>query len=162
MLFRSGDNKDPLTQFMIQSGVPSEPDVMKPHSTSVFSFPIKAPEHGVLRESMSAIQQLEVCDKYTKYWAEHKVSITVSVKEQEWPEVGAWVWEHFDDISGISFLPYSEHTYQQAPYEECTEEQYNDLLLKMPSEIDWDTLVEDDDNVEGAQQLACTGGVCEI
>ena len=157
-----GDNKDPLTQFMIQSGVPAEPDVMKPHSTSVFSFPIKAPETGVLRDSMNAIDQLEIWLKYARYWCEHKPSVTISVKEEEWPDVGAWVWKYFDEISGVSFLPHDGGTYKQAPYEECTKDQYEELLAKMPVSIDWDSLNEDDDNVEGAQMLACTGGVCEI
>ena len=157
-----GDNKDPLTQFMIQSGVPAEPDVMKPHSTSVFSFPIKAPETGVLRDSMNAIEQLEIWLKYARYWCEHKPSVTISVKEEEWPDVGAWVWKYFDEISGVSFLPHDGGTYKQAPYEECTKEQYEELLAKMPVSIDWDSLNEDDDNVEGAQMLACTGNSCEI
>jgi len=157
-----GDNKDPLTQFMIAAGVPAEPDVMKPHNTTVFSFPIKAPEHGVLREDKTAIEQLEVWLKYARYWSEHKPSITVSVKEEEWPEVGSWVWKYFDEISGVSFLPYDGGTYKQAPYEECSEEQYNALLASMPVDIDWDALKEEEDNVEGAQMLACSGGVCEI
>lgn len=157
-----GDNKDPLTQFMIAAGVPAEPDVMKPHNTTVFSFPIKAPEHGVLREDKTAIEQLEVWLKYARYWSEHKPSITVSVKEEEWPEVGSWVWKYFDEISGVSFLPYDGGTYKQAPYEECNEDQYNALLASMPVDIDWDALKEEEDNVEGAQMLACSGGVCEI
>jgi ribonucleoside-diphosphate reductase alpha chain len=157
-----GDNKDPLTQYMIKAGVPSEPDVMKPANTTVFSFPIKAPEHGVLREDMSALKQLEVWLKYARYWCEHKPSVTVSVKEHEWPEVGSWVWQYFDEVSGVSFLPYDGGTYRQAPYEECSKEQYEELLLKMPPDIDWSLLSEDDDNVEGTQTLACSGGHCEI
>lgn len=157
-----GDNKDPLTQHMIQSGVPAEPDFMKPASTTVFSFPIKAPEHGVLRDDMSALEQLEVWLKYAQHWCEHKPSVTISVREHEWPEVGSWVWQYFDDISGVSFLPHDGGTYKQAPYEECTKEQYEALLASMPHGIDWSNLEEFDDNVEGAQQLACTAGVCEI
>ncbi len=157
-----GDNKDPLTQFMIKSGVPAEPDFMKPANTTVFSFPIKAPEHGVLRDDMSAIEQLEVWLKYARYWCEHKPSVTISVKEEEWPDVGAWVWKHFDEISGVSFLPHDGGTYKQAPYEECTEAEYAALLASMPKDISWDTLNEDEDNVEGAQMLACSGGTCEI
>lgn len=157
-----GDNKDPLTQFMIKSGVPAEPDFMKPANTTVFSFPIKAPEHGVLRDDMSAIEQLEVWLKYARYWCEHKPSVTISVKEEEWPDVGAWVWKHFDEISGVSFLPHDGGSYKQAPYEECTEAEYAALLASMPKDISWDTLNEDEDNVEGAQMLACSGGTCEI
>ena len=157
-----GDNKDPLTQFMIKSGVPSEADVMKPLNTTVFSFPIKAPEHGVLRDSMTAIEQLDVWLKYARHWCEHKPSVTVSVKEEEWPEVGSWVWEYFDEISGVSFLPHDGGTYRQAPYEECTKEEYEQLLAKLPTDINWDSLNEDEDNIEGAQMLACSAGVCEI
>ena len=156
------DNKDPLTQFLINAGVPSEPDVMKPNNTTVFSFPQKAPNRCVLRNDMTAIEQLEVWLKYARYWCEHKPSVTISVKEHEWPSVGSWVWKYFDEISGVSFLPHDGGTYKQAPYEECTEQQYNDLLSKMPINIDWDSLKEVDDNVEGAQMLACSGGVCEI
>ncbi len=157
-----GDNKDPLTQFMIKSGVPAEPDVMKPASTTVFSFPIKAPEHGVLRNDMNATEQLNVWLKYAQHWCEHKPSVTISVQEHEWPVVGAWVWENFDDVSGVSFLPYDGGTYKQAPYEECTEEQYKDMLANMPEGIDWDALNEDSDNVEGVQTMACSAGSCEI
>lgn len=157
-----GDNKDPLTQFMIKAGVPAEPDFMKPVNTTVFSFPIKAPEHGVLRDAMSAVEQLEVWLKYARYWCEHKPSVTISVREEEWPNVGAWVWKYFDEVSGVSFLPHDGGTYKQAPYEECSQMEYEELLAKMPKDIKWDSLNEDDDNVEGAQMLACSGGVCEI
>lgn len=157
-----GDNKDPLTKFMIQSGVPSEPDVMKPLNTTVFSFPIKAPSNGVLRDSMSALEQLEVWLKYARHWCEHKPSVTVSVKEEEWPEVGSWVWQYFDEVSGVSFLPHDGGTYRQAPYEECTKEEYEKLLSIMPININWEALKEEDDNVEGAQTLACSAGSCEI
>jgi len=157
-----GDKKDPITTFMTEKGVPSEDCVMRPESTVVFSFPKKAPDSALLRDDLTAIKHLELWMLYQKHWCEHKPSVTISVKEEEWPEVGAWVWNNFDDISGVSFLPYDGGTYKQAPYEECTEEQYNELLDKMPSNIYWDELIEDDDNVEGAQQLACTAGVCEI
>ena len=157
-----GDKKDPITTFMTEKGVPSEDCVMRPESTIVFSFPKKAPESALLRDDLTAIEHLELWMTYQKHWCEHKPSVTISVKEDEWVEVGAWVWKNFDDISGVSFLPHDGGTYKQAPYEECTEEQYNDLLDKMPSNIYWDELVEDDDNVEGVQQLACTAGVCEI
>jgi len=157
-----GDKKDPITTFMTEKGVPSEDCVMRPESTIVFSFPKKAPESALLRDDLTAIEHLELWMLYQKHWCEHKPSVTISVKEDEWVEVGAWVWKNFDDISGVSFLPHDGGTYKQAPYEECTEEQYNDLLDKMPSNIYWDELIEDDDNVEGVQQLACTAGVCEI
>jgi len=157
-----GDKKDPITTFMTEKGVPSEDCVMRPESTIVFSFPKKAPESALLRDDLTAIEHLELWMTYQKHWCEHKPSVTISVKEDEWVEVGAWVWKNFDDISGVSFLPHDGGTYKQAPYEECTEEQYNDLLDKMPTNIYWDELVEDDDNVEGVQQLACTAGVCEI
>jgi ribonucleoside-triphosphate reductase len=156
-----GDYKDPLTQFMIDAGVPSEPDVMKPHSTAVFTFPKKAPEKALLRDELSAIQHLNLWLVYQKHWCEHKPSITISVKEEDWPEVGAWVWNHFDELSGVSFLPYDGGNYRQAPYEEVDEADYNELLEKMPKEIDWDALSEDEDNAEGSQILACTAG-CEL
>jgi len=157
-----GDKKDPLTTFMVQQGIPAEDCVMRPESTTVFSFPKKAPEAATLRDDLTAIEHLDLWMTYQKHWCEHKPSVTISVKEDEWVEVGSWVWKNFDDISGVSFLPYDGGTYKQAPYEECTEEQYLDLLNKMPGNIFWDELIEEDDNVEGAQQLACVAGVCEI
>jgi ribonucleoside-diphosphate reductase alpha chain len=123
-----GDNKDPLTQFMIAQGIPNEPDVMKPDSTTVFSFPMQSPRTAITRNDMSAIEQLELWLAYQLHWCEHKPSVTISVKEHEWMEVGAWVYEHFDNVSGISFLPHSEHTYQQAPYQDIDEEQYKEFL----------------------------------
>lgn len=156
------DLKDPLTQFMINAGIPHEPDVTKPHSTMVFTFPKKAPEGALLREELSAIQHLELWLLYQEYFCEHKPSVTISVNEEEWPEVGAWVWKNFDQLSGVSFLPYDGGTYRQAPYEECTEEQYNELLQKIPHNIDWDNLIEENDNVEGTQTLACVSGGCEV
>ena len=157
-----GDKKDPLTTFMVQQGIPAEDCVMRPESTTVFSFPKKAPDAATLRDDLTAIEHLDLWMTYQKHWCEHKPSVTISVKEDEWVEVGSWVWKNFDDISGVSFLPYDGGTYKQAPYEECTEEQYLDLLNKMPGNIFWDELIEEDDNVEGAQQLACVAGVCEI
>jgi len=157
-----GDKKDPLTQFMIDAGVPAEDCVMRPESTVVFSFPQKSPEGARTREDLTAIQHLELWMQYQRHWSEHKPSITVSVKEYEWLDVGAWVWKNFDEISGISFLPYDGGSYRQAPYEECTKEQYEELLSTMPTHIDWDSLVEYDDNVEGVQTLACSGSSCEI
>lgn len=157
-----GDKKDPLTQFLIDSGIPAEDCVMKPDSTVVFSFAKKSPEGARIREDLTAIEHLDVWLMYQRHWCEHKPSVTISVKEHEWMDVGAWVWRNFDEVSGVSFLPYDGGTYRQAPYEECTEEQYKELLSKMPSNINWDQLVEVDDNVEGAQTLACVAGHCEI
>jgi len=159
-----GDNKDPLTQFMIAQGIPSEPDVMKPDSTTVFSFPMEAPSSALCRQDMSAIDQLNIWLKYQRYWCEHKPSVTISVKEHEWLEVGSWVYNHFDEVSGISFLPFSEHTYKQAPYQDCTEEEYNTMLSQMPKGIDWTALseYEKEDTTSGSRELACTAGVCEI
>jgi len=159
-----GDNKDPLTQFMIAQGIPSEPDVMKPDSTTVFSFPMEAPSSALCRQDMSAIDQLNIWLKYQRYWCEHKPSVTISVKEHEWLEVGSWVYEHFDEVSGISFLPFSEHTYKQAPYQDCTEEEYKTMLSQMPKGIDWTALseYEKEDTTSGSRELACTAGVCEI
>ena len=159
-----GDNKDPLTQFMISAGVPSEPDVMKPDSTTVFSFPMKSPHGAVTRFDMSAIEQLELWLLYQRHWCEHKPSVTISVKEHEWMDVGAWVYKHFDEVSGISFLPFSEHTYKQAPYQDCTVEEYGDMLKKMPKAIDWTWLqdYEKEDTTSGGRELACTADACEV
>lgn len=157
-----GDVKDPLTKFMIDAGVPCEPCVMKPESTVVFSFAKKAPEGALVREELSAIQHLKLWLAYQRFYCEHKPSVTISVKEKEWPAVGAFVWEHFDEMSGVSFLPEDGGSYRQAPYEEITEEEYYELDAKIPKHIDWDTLVEDEDNVIGSQTLACSADGCEI
>ncbi len=158
-----GDIKDPLTQFMMKAGVPNEPDVTKPDSTVVFTFPKKAPEGALVREDITAIQHLKLWLAYQRFYCEHKPSITVSVKEKEWPAVGAFVWEHFDEMSGVSFLPNDGGSYRQAPYEECTEEQYLEMLPLIPTNLDWDSLVEHTDNVIGTQTLACSAdGGCEI
>jgi ribonucleoside-triphosphate reductase (thioredoxin) len=159
-----GDVKDPLTQLMIDQGVPSEPEVNHPDSTAVFSFPVKSPESAVTRNDMSALEQLELWKMYAMNWCEHKPSVTISVRDGEWMEVGAWVYRNFDICSGISFLPHSEHTYQQAPYQDCDEDTYQELLSQMPKNIDWTSLglYENEDNTAGSQTLACTGGVCEI
>lgn len=157
-----GDVKDPLTKAMMLAGVPCEPDVMKPGSTMVFTFPKKAPTGAVLRSDLDAIKHLNLWLVYQHHYCEHKPSVTISVTEKEWPAVGAFVWEHFDEMSGVSFLPYDGGTYKQAPYEDCTKEEYEAFLDKMPKEIDWDAIVEMEDNVEGAQMLACTAGSCEI
>ena len=159
-----GDNKDPLTQFMKDQGVPSEPDVMKPDATTVFSFPVKSPYNAVVTSDLSAIEQLETWLMYQRHWCEHKPSITVNVKKDEWFAVGAFVYEHFDEMSGVSFLPYNEHTYQQAPYQEVGKSDYNNLLSLMPKAIDWSKLsvYEEEDNTAGSQTMACSGDVCEI
>lgn len=159
-----GDNKDPLTQFMIERGIPSEPCVMKPQTTTVFSFPVKAPEQAVTRNDMTAIEQLETWLVYQRFWCEHKPSVTISVRDDEWMEVGAFVYKHFNEMSGVSFLPHTDHTYQQAPYQDCTEEEYKAALERMPTSIDWAKLAEyeSDDNTAGMQTMACSGDVCEI
>jgi ribonucleoside-diphosphate reductase alpha chain len=156
------DNKDPLTQFMIQAGFVAEPCVMKPDSTTVFSFPVKVADGALLREDLSAIKHLKLWLLFQRHYCEHKPSVTISVKEDEWMEVGAWVYAHFDEVTGVSFLPMDGGTYKQAPYEECTEEQYNQLRLLVPDSVDWENFKEYDDNVEGAQTLSCTAGGCEI
>ena len=159
-----GDNKDPLTQFMIDQGIPSEPCVMKPDQTTVFSFPMKSPTNAVTRNDTTAIEQLETWLTYQRHWCEHKPSVTISVKDCEWVEVGAFVYKHFDEMSGVSFLPHSDHTYQQAPYQDCDEAAYEELLSKMPTAIDWTELAgyEQEDNTSGSQTMACSGDACEI
>ena len=159
-----GDNKDPLTQFMKDQGIPNEPDVMKPDQTTVFSFPMKAPQGATVTADLSAIEQLEMWLAYQRSWCEHKPSVTINVKSDEWFEVGAFVYKHFDEMSGVSFLPYNEHTYQQAPYQECLATDYHMLLDQMPDSIDWDKLseYEQEDNTAGSQTLACSGDSCEI
>ena len=157
-----GDKKDPLSAFLAVAGVPAEDCVMRPDSTVVFSFPMKAPAGARLRDDLTALQHLDLWLMYQRHWCEHKPSVTISVKEDEWMDVGAWVWRHFDEVSGVSFLPWDGGTYRQAPYEECSKEAYEELLSKMPKHIDWDLLSEKDDNVEGAQTLACVAGHCEI
>ena len=159
-----GDNKDPITQFLVSEGIPAEPDVMKPDSTTVFSFPMKSPAGAVTRTAMSAIEQLELWLTYQRHWCEHKPSVTISVKENEWMDVGSWVYEHFDEVSGISFLPFSEPTYKQAPYQDIDEETYNELLTQMPKSVNWEKLreFEKEDTTSGGRELACTAGVCEV
>jgi len=160
-----GDKKDPLSTFLKEVGIPVEDDFMKPNDTYVFSFPVKAPEGAILRNDLTAIEHLNTWLVYQRAWCEHKPSITVSVKEDEWMEVGAWVYKHFDEVSGISFLPHSDHSYKQAPYQEVTETEYLELLAKMPSSIRWEDLsfYETEDGTSGTQTLACTSdGNCEI
>ena len=159
-----GDNKDPLTQFMKDSGIPSEPCVMKPDSTTVFSFPMKSPSGATTRTEMSAIEQLEYWLMFQRHWCEHKPSVTVSVKEDEWMKVGAWVYDNFDEVSGISFLPFSDHTYAQAPYQDITGKEYEQAYKKMPESIDWSKLAdyEKEDTTSGGRELACTADACEM
>lgn len=160
-----GDNKDPLTRFLTDAGVPAEPDVMNPDSTTVFSFPMKAPEGAITRKDLTAIEHLEIWLAYQRHWCEHKPSVTISVKDDEWLEVGAWVYKHFDEMSGVSFLPFSEHTYKQAPYQDITETDYNQLAAEMPKDIHWSDLSfyeSDDEAVNGSQEMACAAGGCDI
>jgi ribonucleoside-diphosphate reductase alpha chain len=158
------DNKDPLCKLMKNMGFPNEIDVTKPAHTTVFSFPMKAPKGAVCRMDMSALEQLELWKVYAENWCEHKPSVTISVKEDEWVEVAAWVYEQFDSISGISFLPFSEHAYRQAPYQDCTEEEYKEALKTMPKSVDWAKLskYESQDYTIASQEMACTAGGCEI
>ena len=157
------DRKDPLCQMMVEMGFPHEPCVMKPDHTMVFSFPMKA-EGSVTRNDLSAIEHLELWLTYQRHWCEHKPSITITVREHEWMEVGAWVYRYFDEISGISFLPHSDHSYRQAPYQDCTREEYEAALSRMPQNVDWSLLVnyEKEDNTKGTQTFSCSAGSCEI
>ena len=156
------DKKDPIYTFLKEKGVQVEDEQFRPDSTAVFSFPMKAPAGAITRTDKTAIEQLENWLVYQRHWCEHKPSVTITVKDDEWMEVGSWVWKYFDEISGISFLPHSDHSYVQAPYTDCTKEQYNSLKKKTPSNIDFSELIEEDDMTEGAQTLACVGGACEI
>ena len=159
-----GDKKDPLTKMMQDAGFPVEDDVMNPSHTAVFSFPMKVDKSAVFRTDMGAIEQLELWLTYQKHWCEHKPSVTISVKEDEWLDVGAWTYKHFDFMSGVSFLPFSDHTYKQAPYQDIDEKDYTILLDKMPKGVDWTKLSEYEktDMTIGAQELACAAGFCEI
>lgn len=159
------DNKDPLTAFLKAAGIPSEPDVTKPDNTTVFSYPIKAPEGAVVTENLTAIAHLELWKTYREHWTEHNPSVTINVREDEWMEVGAWVYKNFDSVGGVSFLPASDgHTYRQAPYQSITKEEYEAAVAKMPKTISWEDLVlfEKEDTTTGTQELACVAGVCEI
>ena len=159
-----GDNKDPLTQFMKDQGIPHEPCVFKGDTTTVFSFPQRSPNKAVTRDDMSAIEQLEMWLAYQRNWCEHKPSVTISVRDSEWLDVGAFVYKHFDEMSGVSFLPHSDHTYQQAPYQDCSEREYKELSKLMPKSIDWSQLseYEQEDNTVAMQTMACSGDSCEI
>ncbi len=159
------DNKDPLTAFLKAAGIPSEPDVTKPDNTTVFSYPIKAPEGAVVTKNLTAISHLELWKTYREHWTEHNPSVTINVREDEWMEVGAWVYKNFDSVGGVSFLPASDgHTYRQAPYQEITKEEYEAAVAKMPKTISWEDLAlfEKEDTTTGTQELACVAGVCEI
>ena len=158
------DQKDPLAIFMKDQGFPCEPDAMKPTTGYVFSFPKQSPEGAITVKKVGAMDQLRLWKIYQDHWCEHKPSITVYYKDDEFLEAGQWLYNNFDSVSGISFLPYSDHTYKQAPYQEINEEQYQEALEAMPKEVDWTLLAgyEEEDNTSGSQTMACTGGVCEI
>ena len=159
-----GSNNDPLTQFLKDSGIPNEPDVMKPDETTVFYFPQKAPKNATITKDLTAIDHLEMWKIYRTYWTEHNPSVTVNVHEDEWLRVGAWVFDNFDSIGGISFLPASEHTYKQAPYQEISKDEYEEWVKKSPSSIQWEMLsiYETEDGTTGTQELSCVAGQCEI
>ena len=159
-----GDNKDPITKFMKAEGFPHEPDVTKPNHTTVFSFPMRSPESAVCRQDMTALEQLELWKVYAQNWCEHKPSVTISVKENEWIDTSAWVYKNFDEISGISFLPFSDHTYKQAPYQDCTKAEYEQAEKLMPKNVDWLKLsdYEQKDFTVASQELACSAGQCEV
>ena len=159
-----GDNKDPLTVFLKDCGIPNEPDVMKPNDTTVFYFPIKAPKGATVTEDISAIDHLEMWKIYRNHWTEHNPSVTINVHEDDWMKVGAWVYDNFDEIGGVSFLPASEHTYKQAPYQACSKEEYQEAVKKMPTNIPWEmlTVYETSDGTTGSQELSCVAGSCEI
>lgn len=158
------DNKDPLTQFLIDSGLPYEPCVMKPDSTTVFYFPVKAPDGAVTRDQVTPRKHLDLWNVYNEHWAEHQVSVTVSVNENQWVDTAGWVYDNFDSLSGVSFLPMDGGTYRQAPYQECNQEQWQELVDRMPRSLDWEKFAsyEQDDNTTSTRELACTAGACEI
>ena len=158
------DKKDPLAQLMVDQGVYHEDDITKPDHTYVFYFPIKSPEGSVTRESITALEHLELWQLYQDNWCEHKPSVTISVREHEWLDVGSWVWKNFETVSGIAFLPYADHSYQQAPYQEITKKEYNKWLKKTTDSIDWSLITEyeKEDSTENTKELACSAGVCEI
>lgn len=159
-----GDNKDPITQFMKDVGIPNEPDVAAPDSTTVFYFPQKAPKGALTRTDLTAVEHLEIWKAYKQHWTEHNPSVTISVREDEWIAVADWVYDNWDVVGGISFLPYSDHTYRQAPYQDCDESTYNQFVADMPKDIDWSLLsaYETEDTTTGTQTLSCTAGNCEV
>jgi ribonucleoside-triphosphate reductase len=156
------DVKDPLAIFLQEQGVPNELDVTNP-SNLVFSFPVASPRGSILRTERSAVEALEHYLVYKRHWCEHNPSITVYVKEHEWMEVGAWVYQHMEDIGGVSFLPHSDHVYQQAPYQDITQAQFEELNAGFPK-IDWNKFdsYEHEDNTTASHEMACSGGVCEL
>ena len=156
------DNKDPLTQFLKDQGIAWEPSVSKPETETIFSFAIQSPAGAVMRKDRTALQQLEHWLMFQRHWCEHKPSITIYVKDDEWLEVGAWVYKHFDEVCGVSFLPFDNGSYRQAPFQEITEAEYHAFMSKYPGMIDWDAFVERDDQTTSSQELACVGGVCAI
>ena len=158
------DWKDPLTQYMVDAGFPHEPCVFQGETTTVFSFPVESPEGTLVRDELGPIEHLEIWKHFRENWTDHNPSITVSVGEHQWDEVGDWVYDHFDQVCGVSFLPKTDHVYQQAPYQEITEEEYRKAVAEMPKEVDWSNLrfYESSDQTEGVQQLACVAGVCEL
>ena len=158
------DKKDPLAQLMVDQGVYHEDDITKPEHTLVFYFPIQSPKDSLTRKDLTAIEHLEIWKTYQNHWCEHKPSATISVRENEWLDVGSWVWNNFDKISGVSFLPYADHSYQQAPYQEITKKEYKEWLKKTTNKVDWSLLMdyEKEDMTENTKELACTAGACEI
>ena len=158
------DKKDPIAQLMVDQGVYHEDDITKPDHTLVFYFPMKSPKGSLTRTDLTAIEHLEIWKMYQDNWCEHKPSATISVRENEWFEVGSWVWNNFDKISGVSFLPYADHSYQQAPYQEITEKEYDEWMDKTVHKIDWNLITnyEKEDMTENTKELACTAGACEI
>ena len=159
-----GDVKDSLTQFLMNQNIPNEPDFNSPSNTVVFSFPFKSPDAAICRTDIKALEQLHTWKRFSDHWCEHKPSVTVSVKEHEWIEVGNWCYKNFDSLSGISFLPFSDHSYRQAPYQDSTKKDYNKLCAAMPKSINWKEFdnYEKEDNTKASQELACSAGVCEI
>jgi ribonucleoside-triphosphate reductase len=160
-----GDKKDPLTRFMQDFGIPTEDCVVSPDNTVVFSFPIAAPAGAMTRKDLTALEHLELWLSYQRYWTEHKPSVTITMQEDEWLEVGAWVWKNFNELSGVAFLPYSDHVYQQSPYEDLTADEYSALLKIMPDNLPWEDLswYEKFDTTTGMQELACSAsGGCEV
>ena len=158
------DNKDPLTQFLKEQGVPNEPCILKPQNTTIFSFFVESPKYSIFRNDYGAIQQLELMKRFKQNWAEHNISITIYVKDSEWIDVASWVYKNFEIIGGITFLPYGGGIYKQAPYKEITEEEYNELKKTMPKNINWNKLseYEKDDRTTSSKELACMGNSCEL
>ena len=155
-----GDSKDPLGNVLEASGVPSEDDLMNP-GTRVYAFPKRAPEGSLTVSEVSAMEQLKLWKIYQDHWCEHKPSVTVYYRDSEFLEIGQWLYNYFDTVSGISFLPYSDHTYPQAPYEKISKEKYDALVTDFPADFDWN-VTEDFDVTEGSQELACVGSSCEL